>query len=471
MPEDKIKITPAKERPMLYWIGKKPLDYVKGFPSQLVEVFDPLNNAKIIEIPTYENLKDNWHNLLFHGDNKDVLATLLENGFRGKIDLIYIDPPFKSGSDYVGKVELRGLKNLDRMEEDKASVLQQTMYFDRNNDNYLQFMYERLTMLKELLDNDGVLWLHCDDNMEHQLRLLLDEVFGPDNFLNWIAYRTDVSRGRKKESPFFGNNLNILFIYAKNKEESIKRFNILVEEEIKNPEEEGFLKDERGYFSTSDPSTYTEESLFNLAKESRLFVTRNGTYELDEENKKLEIKNGKPRVKYYLKERNGKFYKERIIDNVWDDILGIANQPGESVGFATQKINKLLERIVISSSNPDDFILDCFIGSRTTARVAQKLGRRWIGCDINKGSVYLTSRDIQKIINDQIKKNETKYPAFAIYKVNDYDLKFLQTEATELAIQHIGVQRIRTDLFFDGTLGKNLVRIIDFNHPLTPLDH
>jgi len=458
MPEDKIKITPAKGRPMLYWMGKKPLDYVKGFPSQLVEVFDPLNNAKIIEIPTYENLKDNWHNLLFHGDNKDVLATLLENGFRGKIDLIYIDPPFKSGSDYVRKVELRGLKNLGRMEEDKASVLQQTMYFDIwNNDNYLQFMYERLTLLKELLDNDGVLWLHCDDNMEHQLRLLLDEVFGPDNFLNWIAYRTDVSRGRKKESPFFGNNLNILFIYAKNKEESIKRFNILVEEEeIKNPEEEGFLKDERGYFSTSDPGTYTEESLFNLAKEGRLFVTRNGTYELDEENKKLEIKNGKPRVKYYLKERNGKFYKERIIDNVWDDILGIANQPGESVGFATQKINKLLERIVISSSNPDDFILDCFIGSGTTARVAQKLGRRWIGCDIKKGSVYLTSREIQKIINDQIKRNETKYPAFAIYKVNDYDLKLLQTEATELAIQHIGIQRIRTDSFFDGTLGKNL---------------
>ena len=128
MPEDKIKVTPAKGRPMLHWVGKRPLDYVKGFPVQLVEVFDPLNAAKIPKILSYENLKDNWHNLLFHGDNKDVLATLLEKGFRGKIDLIYIDPPFSSNKDYVRKVELRGLKSLGKLEEDDASVLQQVMY-------------------------------------------------------------------------------------------------------------------------------------------------------------------------------------------------------------------------------------------------------------------------------------------------------------------------------------------------------
>jgi DNA modification methylase len=472
MPEDKIKITPAKGRPMLHWVGKRPLDYVKGFPAQLIEVFDPLNTGRKVYIPTYDELKDNWQNLLFHGDNKEVLATLLELGFRGKIDLIYIDPPFKSGADYVRKVELRGLKNLGQIRNDEASVLQQTMYFDIwNNDNYLQFMYERLMLLRELLNNNGVLWIHCDDNMEHQLRLLLDEIFGPYNFLNWVAYRTDVSRGRKKESPFFGNNLNILFIYAKNKEEAIKRFNPLVEEEeIKNPENEGFLKDEKGYFSTSDPGTYTEESLFNLAKEGRLFVTQNGSFELDEENKKVIIRKGKPRVKYYLKERNGKFYREKTIDNVWEDILGIANQPGEATGFATQKVENLLKRIILSSSNPGDIVLDCFIGSGTTAAVAQKLGRRWIGCDINKVAVQLTSSRLQKIIKEQIKKNETKYPTFAIYKVNNYDLKLLQTEAIELAVQHIGIQRTRTDRFFDGTLGKNLVKIIDFNHPLTLLD-
>lgn len=477
--EQKIKITPVKGRPMLNWVGKKPLDYVKGFPAQLmpydekssIEVFDPLKKIKLPDQLNYKNLEKKWFNLLFYGDNKDVLATLLEQGFRGKIDLIYIDPPFMSGTDYARKVELRGLKET-RTDIDDADLLQQTMYFDMwRNDAYLQFMYERLILLKELLADHGIFWLHCDDNMEHQLRLLLDEVFSSDNFLNWVAYRTDVSRGRKKESPFFGNNLNILFIYAKNKVEAIKKFSPLAEEyEVKDPTREGYLKDRKGYFSTSDPGTYTEESLYNLAKKERLFITKNGEFKLDEKNKKIIIKRGKPRIKYYLKERSGKFYKENIIDNVWTDILGIANQSGESVGFATQKIEKLLERVILSSSSKNDLVLDCFIGSGTTARVAQKLGRRWIGCDINKGAIQITSKELQKIIKEQIKKKETKYPSFAIYKVNNYDLQLLRTEAIELTVQHIGIQRTKTDSFFDGTLGENLVKIIDFNHPFTLLD-
>ena len=126
--EQKIKITPAKGRPMLYWVGKKPLDYVKGYPTQLLEIFDPLKTGLNYDVPRYENLERKWQNLLFYGDNKDVLATLLEQGFRGKIDLIYIDPPFMSGADYVRKVELRGIKET-RTNVDDADLLQQTMYF------------------------------------------------------------------------------------------------------------------------------------------------------------------------------------------------------------------------------------------------------------------------------------------------------------------------------------------------------
>jgi hypothetical protein len=122
MPEEKIKIAPAKGRPMLRWVGKKPLDYVKGFPAQLVEVFDPLNAGQKFEVPTYDDLKDNWQNLLFHGDNKEVMANLIENGFRGKVDLIYIDPPFSSNRDYIRRVELRGLRQLGKIEDDEVSV-------------------------------------------------------------------------------------------------------------------------------------------------------------------------------------------------------------------------------------------------------------------------------------------------------------------------------------------------------------
>ena len=101
-----MKIAEVKGRPMLHWIGKQPLETVKSFPSQLVEKF---NIEEVPQVPTFESLKNNWTNLLFHGDNKEVLSTLLVNGFRGKIDLIYIDPPFDSGADYVRKVELRGV--------------------------------------------------------------------------------------------------------------------------------------------------------------------------------------------------------------------------------------------------------------------------------------------------------------------------------------------------------------------------
>jgi len=105
--EQKIKISPTKGRPMLNWVGKKPLEYVKGYPAVLMEVFDPLKTGLKYDIPKFEDLEKNWQNSLFYGDNKDVSATLLEQGFRGKIDLIYIDPPFMSGADYVRKVELR----------------------------------------------------------------------------------------------------------------------------------------------------------------------------------------------------------------------------------------------------------------------------------------------------------------------------------------------------------------------------
>jgi len=424
MPENKIKITPAKGRPMLHWVGKKPLDYVKGFPAQLIEVFDPLNTKRIIEAPSYEELKDNWQNLLFHGDNKEVLATLLELGFRGKVDLIYIDPPFKSGADYVRKVELRGLKNLGQIEEDEASVLQQTMYFDIwNNDSYLQFMYERLMLLKELLAETGSIYVHLDWRVGHGVKLIMDEIFGEDNFRSQIIWNTASLNvaGFKTQANNWIYSQGIILYYVKNNIKDSFVFNKQHVKTLKYPYE-----NEKG----------------------RYRLTRNG--EKVYENEDL----GDP------------------VTDIWNDILSFnyVAAAKNSLGFQTQKPEPLLERIIKASSNEGDIVLDCFVGSGTTAAVAQKLGRRWIACDINKGAVQLTSSRLQKIIQEQIKNNQTKYPTFAIYKVNNYDLQLLQTEAIELAVQHIGIQRTRTDSFFDGTLGKNLVKIIDFNHPLTLLD-
>jgi hypothetical protein len=142
--------------------------------------------------------------------------------------------------------------------------------------------------------------------------------------------------------------------------------------------------------------------------------------------------------------------------------------------YPTEKHQQLLARIIAFASKPEDLVLDCFAGSGTTVAVAQKLGRRWIACDINKGAIQTTSKRLQTIIREQIEQ-AAKPPApaqlsFAVYRVNDYDLAIQHLEAVNLACEHLGVERTRTDRYFDGTLGKRLVKIIPFNHPLTVLD-
>lgn len=131
-----VSIAEAKGRPMLHWVGKRPLDHVTTFPAQMVETFNPIGEGTAAQ------------GLLFHGNNKDVLAWLLAHGYRGKMDLVYIDPPFDSGADYVRRVELRGMRRL-KLDGEPQTLGEQIQYTDIwANDSYLQFMYERLLLLK-----------------------------------------------------------------------------------------------------------------------------------------------------------------------------------------------------------------------------------------------------------------------------------------------------------------------------------
>ena len=172
------------------------------------------------------------------------------------------------------------------------------------------------------------------------------------------------------------------------------------------------------------------------------------------------------------------------MQDLWDDIPPINSQALEATGFPTQKPEGLMERILDVSSSSGDLVLDCFIGSGTTAAIAQKLGRRWIGCDINKGAIQTTSKRLQTIIREQIEAerqgslpgsegSDKGKPAsffFSVYRVNDYDLTIQHNEAVNLACEHLGVERMRTDSYFEGTIGKKLVKIVPFGHPLTLLD-
>ncbi|MEK6775750.1 MAG: site-specific DNA-methyltransferase [bacterium] len=221
-----IKITAAKGRPMLTWVGKRPLSHVIAFPAQHVETFSPEKSPAASASPPLTKgvseaggIWSDWPSsypkggLLFHGDNKEVLAHLLANGFRCKVNLIYIDPPFDSGADYVRKVTLRGAKGTAKIDGETYTLGEQIQYTDIwANDNYLQFMYERLMLLKELLAEDGSIYLHCDWHKSHQLRCLMDELFGTERIANEIVWKRTSARS---DSHTFNHIHDVLLFYTK----------------------------------------------------------------------------------------------------------------------------------------------------------------------------------------------------------------------------------------------------------------
>ena len=461
-----MKITPVKGRPMLHWVGKKPLEAVRHYPAQLSEAFGV--ETPPVE-PDYDAFKKSGWNLLFSGDNREILSSLLVAGFRGKIDLIYIDPPFDSGADYVRRVQLRGLDNDNggKLSGAGQSLIEQTQYEDIwANDNYLQFMYERLILLRELLSDKGSIYLHCDWHKSHHLRFLLDEVFGAENFRNEVTWRRQIPRGRKIDAECMPFSADYLLLYSKAQKvlwNKIKKEKFI---SIKEAEKK-YQKDEKGYFRTSDPGTYSNESLIELYKEGRIYVTNGGNVRV--ENGLLKVTGGTARIKYYREKVGNKIKEETVADNIWDDIPGMGIVSGEYLDYPTQKPEALLERIIKASSNEDSIVLDCFCGSGTAAAVAEKLGRRWIAADLNKGAIQTTSKRLQDVINGKNGDLMDNGRGFAHYRVNNYDFA-QQNGLKKIVISKYGIRKDNGDLFFDGRLGDNLVKIVGLDRPLNRQD-
>lgn len=442
-----------KGYPELRWTGKRPYESTQYYPAQLRERYGEETNG--------------WINKIFWGDNLQVMSHLLKD-YRGKIDLIYIDPPFDSKADYKKKIEVKGV---GKAETDSTSF-EEKQYGDIwTNDEYLQFMYERLTIIRELLSERGTIYVHCDYHKSHHMRLVLDEVFGPDRYINEIIWKKTTAP--KAQSNQFSNIHDTIFVYSKNIE--------FIFNKIYTPYDQSYI-DSFYRYSDEDGRRYRISDFSqNGQGEARYFgdkliapkVGKHWIWSQErinegmKENKIVISKNGVPGLKRYLDEMPG-----NPLRDIWDDINSVGPQSNEIENYPTQKPEALIERIIKASSNPGDLVFDCFMGSGTTQAVAMKLGRRFIGADINLGSIQTTTKRLIKVadeLKEQLQENE-KYTGFEVYNVNNYDFFRNPLEAKELIIQALEIQPFPQSDVWDGELDGRMVKIMPVNRIATKAD-
>jgi site-specific DNA-methyltransferase (adenine-specific) len=399
--------------PELRWTGKKPFTTVQFYPAQLKEVFG-------------KPASDGWINKIFWGDNLQVMSHLLKD-FRGKIDLIYIDPPFDSKADYKKTIKLRGQEV-----QNDSSVFEEKQYGDIwTNDEYLQFMYERLLLMRELLSDSGSIYLHCDWHRSSYLRLLMDEVFGPNHFQNDIIWR--YSGWNKKNSTFFNRRHDDILFYSK----------------TDNPYFEPFR------MQWNSPEEYAQ------ARKQKILV--------DETNgKKYVLSDGGngTRVKRYLDEA---MQEGRHIDDVWF-LDKLNNSDKEGVNYPTQKPERLIERIIESSSPKNGLVFDCFMGSGTTQTVALRMGRRFIGADINLGAIQTTKMRLLKEMDKTDLTNPIEKPGFEVLTVNNYDFFRNPVEAKQIVIKLLELQPFASGNTFDGEKDGRLYKLMPLTRIATKAD-
>lgn len=376
-----------KGYPELRWTGKRPYKSTQFYPAQLKERYG-------------EPDESGWINKIFWGDNLQVMSHLLKE-YRGKIDLIYIDPPFDSKADYKKKIKLKGKEIYN-----DNNTFEEKQYGDIwTNDEYLQFMYERFILLRELLSDKGTIYVHVDWHKAHYLKIIMDEIFGISNFRNEIIWCYAGGGISKTDLP--------------KKHDTILRY------------------------------TKTNDYYFDIPMRQ---YSQSGSGRRSDG------------TKYDLNALTPH-------NDWWTDIPTQNTQAKDDTTYPTQKPALLLERIIKASSKPNDIVFDCFMGSGTTQAVAMKLGRRFIGADINLGAVQTTSKRLLQIL----KENENglfseKKTGFEVYNVNNYDFFRNPIEARDLLIEALGIQKFSASNVFDGELDGRHVKILPVNRIATKAD-
>jgi DNA modification methylase len=442
----------------LVWNGKSQEITNVVMPFQTIEHVDEPRAEKdvrvqpeLFDLETGRQLKG-WTNKLIWGDNKFVLSSLKSGPLRdeieanGGIKLIYIDPPFDVGADFSMEVEI-GDETLSK----EPNVLEEIAYRDtwgKGQDSFLQMIYERLSLLKSLLSKDGSIFVHCDWRVNGSMRSILDEVFGASNFRSSIAWKKAT-----KTTAFndFGSEHDSILIYCKNYEEFI--FN----QQFRELEDEQLAKNYR-YIETPDkkiirltknqlsgdeplpkgrrfrtiPITNMNKNRPNLRYEFMGVVqtwAKKRELLLAELDQGLIIQSNPktiPVKKQFLDENKGV-----KVNDLWIDISPVQGAADENTNYPTQKPEKLLERIIASSSNEGDLVADFFVGSGTTAAVAEKLGRKWICSDLGKFSIH-TARKRLIGVQREMKSQVKDFRAFEILNLGKYERQFFVSGLDEL---------------------------------------
>jgi len=443
---------PIQGYPELKWRGKRPFKSTQYYPAQLKE--------------THGEPVQGWLNRIYWGDNLQVMSHLLKE-FRGKVKLIYIDPPFDSKADYKKTIKLQGHEV-----DNDYTAFEEKQYTDIwTNDEYLQFMYERLILMRELLADDGSIYVHCDWHKAHYLRCIIDGIFGINNFRNEIVWHY---RRWTAASDTFQKMHDIILFYSKKNKYTFNKVHIETTDGQKAKHNKGWDRNSVLIGGTRKPQliVYNQEKVDEAVELGRL--------DLSEFARIINVD-----------------IEETIAPDVWL-INYINSQAIERLNYPTQKPEALLERMIQASSNPGDIVFDCFMGSGTTQAVAMKLGRRFIGADINLGAIQTTTARLLKVASqlkqsvkpdvDQMNldldmaaeesgsyevagdSSMRKYMGFEIYNVNHYDVFRNPLEAREILLQALEVQPLPVGSLFDGEKDGRLVKIMPVDRIATRAD-
>ena len=436
----RFKLFGDKREVELVWNGKSNEVCNVVLPFQTIEQVDEPREEKTtadgIAEPQQMHIFDGrgrqqagWTNKLIWGDNKLALSSLKNGPLREEIEnagglkLIYIDPPFDVGADFSMDIEIG-----DDTFTKKPNVLEQIAYSDtwgKGADSFIAMIYERLILMRDLLADDGSIYVHCDWRVNSYLRLALDEVFGKENFWNEIAWKRYAAHSLSESG--YDAIKDLIFLYSKDKE-NIK-FNIqygpLSEQEIADrfPHQEDETGRNYQHAALEKSANASSRDEVRVIQGREVTTNIGWIWAQDTFDKRLQENpllihwtgTGRPRYKIYADE-----YPGYPLGDIWVDLKYLSAGDGQRVGYPTQKPEALLERIIKASSNEGDLIADFFCGSGTTAAVAEKLNRKWIVSDLGKFAVH-TTRKRMIGVQRELKKNDKNYRAFELLNLGKYE--------------------------------------------------